>query len=270
MAITTLSGAKTGLTQPSIVAKNSISSAVAGTFLTYWAQAGRPAAGAYDTTLNGVTLSSASTPVTGQIPYVHPASGNSHLGRIKIGSNVKGSIWLCDRIWHNGGYTITSTAAQNITSPTWPARDVAGSTNGDGILLAVEVSASVGAGAPTITISYTNSDGTAGRSGTNIYVTAGSSVATRVYPIGLQAGDTGVRSVQSLTLSQSWTSGTINLVAFRVLAILPIKDAGRTVLIDSLTAGMPQLHSGAVPYIMVHRETSTSAFLSGDVTFTQG
>ena len=202
MAITTLSGASAGMRQARIIAKD-LSSATGGTrFTTHWMQAGSPPAGSHDTTLNGVALTA---PVTGQIPYTDAVSASSYLGRLQASYPCAASLYLCDRLWHNGGYTITSTSAQNSTTPTWPARDANGSTNGDGVLLGLEISATVGSGTPTITIAYTNSAGTGSRSATGIIASAASSAAASFYPIGLQAGDTGVRSVQSLTLSATWT-----------------------------------------------------------------
>jgi len=170
---------------------------------------------------------------------------------------------LCDRLWHNGGYTITSTSAQNSTTPTWPARDVAGSTNGDGVLLALEVSAATGAGTPTITVGYTNSADTASRTGTNILATSASAIAGSTYLIGLQAGDTGVRSVQSLTLSATWTSGTINLVAYRVLSMLEVFGGNAGYALDALTGGFPRLYNGVVPYLMFYPSTTTTSTVTG-------
>lgn len=267
MAITTLDGAIAGMKAPRHIAKALTGTLVAGRPVTLWGLAGRPGAGAYNGTLNGVTLSS---PQNGQLPFTNPVSGNTYLAKLAAAATQPGLLVLADRLWHNGGFTITSTAAQNITSPTWPARDAAGSTDGDGVLLAVEVSALVGAAAPTITISYTNQAGTAGRSATNIIATNNSAIAGTMYEIGLQAGDTGVRSVQSLTLSASQISGTINLVAYRILATVELPIAGIPQAVDVLTAGMPRLFDSSVPYLYFVPSTTTTSSIVGNVIFTQG
>lgn len=270
MTITTLDGALAGFQAGRAFSKALSGTLVAGRPYTYWATAGNPGAGSYDTTLNGVTLSSSSSQVAGQIPHTDPGSGNAYLARFQGVATQAGVLVLADRLWHNGGFTITSNTAQNITSPTWPARDNAGATSGDGVLVGLEVSATVGAATPTLTLGYTNSAGTASRSGTNIIATASGATAGTFYEIGLQAGDKGVQSVQSLTLSASWVSGTINLVAYRVLARLEIPGALIPNALDVLTSGMPQIFNGTVPYMWFIPNTTTSSIISGHYMETQG
>lgn len=270
MAITTLDGAIAGFQFPRLIAKAVSGTLVAGRPWTTWALGGSPGAGSYDTTLNGVVLSSTSAQVAGQIPFTDPVSGNAYLAQMSATLLQSGLVILADRLWHNGGYTITATTAQNSTTPTFPARDIAGSTNGDGVLLAVEVSAATGAGTPTITISYTNQAGTSGRTATNIQATVASSIAGTVYQIGLQAGDTGVRSVQSLTLSATWTSGTINLVAYRPIAQLAMASAAGASQLDTVTGGMPRMFNGSVPYLMGVPSVTTTTGIVGSVIYTHG
>jgi hypothetical protein len=270
MAITTLDGVIAGMQAPRQIAKAVTGTMVAGRPWSTWALAGSPGAGSFDTTLNGVTLSSTSAMVNGQIPHVNPGSGNAYLARLSATATQAGVLILADRIWHNGGYTITSTSAQNSTTPTWPSRDVAGSTNGDGIILGLEISAATGAGTPTVTVSYTNQAGTGSRTGTNTIATVASSAAGSFYPISLQAGDTGVRSVQSLTLSATWTSGTMNLVAYRPIAHLELPGGLIPNALDALTGGMPRLYDGSVPWLIFVPNTTTTSNIIGSYIETHG
>lgn len=276
MAITTLDGAQAGMRPPWFFAKAATATLVAGRPASLWSLAGSPGAGSFDTTLNGVVLSSSTTIPNGAIPHYNPASGNAYLGRFSAGATIAGRLLLLDRLWHNGGFTITSTASQSITSPTWPSRcptsgsDDTPSTNGYGVLLAVEVSAATGAGTPTITVGYTNSGATAGRTATNQIATVASSAIGATYFIGLQAGDAGVRSVQSLTLSATWTSGTINLVAYRILADLELAGAFVPNALDSLTSGFPRLYDGVVPWLVFIPSTTTATAVSGTYVETHG
>lgn len=267
MAITTLDGAIAGMQWPRHFYKGVTATLVAGRPASTWALGGNPGAGGFDTTLNGVTLTAAQN---GQIPFTNPVSGNTYLARLQGQATQPGTLLLVDRIWHNGGYTITSTSAQNITSPTWPARDADGATSGNGILCGMEISAATGAGTPTITMAYTNQAGTASRSATNIIATVASSAIGAFYPIGLQAGDTGVRSVQSITLSATWTSGTMNLVAYRVLAALELTAAHTPNAIDALTSGFVRLYDGSVPFLIFLPSTTTATNVVGQVVWTQG
>ena len=276
MAITTIDQVAAGMRPPMQFTKAVTATLVAGRPASLWSLAGNPGAGGFDTTLNGVTLSSTSALVSGQIPHYDPASGNAYLARLTASATIPGSVLLLDRIWHNGGYTITITTAQTITSPTWPSRcptsgtDDTPATTGHAVLLALEVSAATGAGTPTITISYTNQAGTAGRSATNIIATVATSAIGATYFIGLQAGDTGVRSVQSLTLSATWTSGTINLVAYRTLASLDLSAAFVSNSIDFLTGGGPRIYNGTVPWLVFIPNTTTASNIQGVYVETQG
>lgn len=276
MAITTVDGALAGMQPPRFFSKGVTATLVAGRPASLWALGGAPGAGSFNSTLNGVTLSSTSALVNGQIPHYDPASGNAYLARFAAKANQAGVVMLMDRLWHNGGYTITSTGSQSITSPTWPSRcptsgtDDTPATTGHGVYLAVEVSAATGAGTPTITVGYTNSDGTASRTATNIIATVASSAIGATYFIGLQAGDVGVRSVQSLTLSATWTSGTINMVAYRYLTEVTVPAAFVAGEVDVLTGGRPRIYDGTVPWLVFQPNTTTAANISGVYQETHG
>lgn len=275
MTITTLDAIFAGLRPPQPIAKSVTATLVAGRPASLWSLAGIPGAGSFDTTLNGVTLSSSSTIPNGAIPHYDPASGNSYLAYLDAMATQAGRLLVLDRIWHNGGYTITSTSAQNSTTPTWPSRcptsgtDDTPTTTGLGVLLALEISAATGAGTPTITIGYTNQAGTASRTATNVIATVASSAIGATYFIGLQAGDTGVRSVQSLTLSATWTSGTMNLVAYRQLASINLQALIPNAA-DSLTGIGTRIYNGTVPWLVFVPNTTTATVVSGSFTETQG
>ena len=270
MAITTLDGALAGMQPVRAIAKATTPSLVTGRPQSLWGLGGNPGAVSFDTTLAGVALSSTSAQVAGQIPHTNPASGNAYLAGFTGVATQPGLLMLCDRLWHNGGFTITSTSSQTVNSAAFPARDIAGSTDGDGVLLGLEISSAAGAAAPTITVGYTNEAGTSGRSATNSFATANSPTAGAFFPIGLQAGDKGVRSVQSLTLSVSWVSGTMNLVAYRVLATLPLPAAFISNDIDVLTGRMPRLFDGVVPFLVYVPNGATVSNVSGAYTETHG
>lgn len=205
----------------------------------------------YDTTLDGVQVSQSGGLLASAFPFYDPTpspdSQQVYIGKLTH-STTLGIMYICDRLWHNGGYTITSTGAQSSTTPSWPPRDHNGSSDGVGVLLGLEVSATTGAGTPTITCSYTNSDGTAGRSGTNVWATFGTCPFGMFFPISLQAGDIGVRSLQSMTLSASWTSGTVNMVAYRVLASIVGNTSGLPMTQDFIS-GFAKLYPGTTPFV---------------------
>lgn len=252
MAITTLAGVEAGLTYPNVLAKGATNQANSNSqWMTSFYFAGYPVAATAPTPgVSGAALTS----YTGQIPFTNPVSGNTYLAALRrpflsdVISSAQRTLMIVDRLWHNSGLDRTLTTAQTVNSVAWPARDLNGSTNGEGVYLAIEISTTMGTGGPTITVSYTNSAGTSGRTGVGILPTRTSAPQGHWFPIGLQAGDTGVRSVQSVTFSVSWgTAGVLHLVAYRPVAMINFSaGASQYSADDALTLAMPQLWGNSV------------------------
>lgn len=267
MAITTVAGAVSGMQYTVEFVKVATGTMVAGRpFSTFYLGGRPPAATAPTPGLSGAALTS----YTNSLLFTNPTSGNTYVGRLQASAPQGGTLLLCDRLWHNSGFTITSTSAQTVNSVAWPARDMNGSTNGEGVYIGVEVSVATSTGTPTLTMSYTNSAGTAGQTGTNIVATVATSAIGTFYPLGLAAGDTGVRSVQTFTLSATWTSGTIHLVAYRVLARVEITTANIPNAVDALTSGFARVYDNTVPFLIFIPQTTTRSNIAGHVIWTQG
>lgn len=265
MAITTLDGAIAGMQQPRFFVKGNSGTLVAGRPYTWWAVAGTPGAGSYDATLNGATITG---PAAGQIPRTNPVSGNAHLARFSASVPQSGMLLLCDRLWQNR--LANATGAQAITSPTWPARDKDGSTNGEGVFLALELSTGSTAGTPTCAVTYTNESGTGSRTANLVDAFSTTTGLGSFLRYDLQAGDTGVRSVQSANLSATLTGGVCNLVAYRVIASLEIPATNVPNAIDVLTSGMPRIYDGSVPFFVLVPSSTGATNVTGTYIETQG
>lgn len=267
MAITTIDGVLAGALPPKPYYKALSGALVAGRPFSPFYAAGIPgAAVAPSPGMSGAALTS----YAGQIPFPSIAAGKRYLSRFAGQATIAGTLLLCDRLWHNSGITITSATAQTVNSATWPARDSNGSINGEDILIGLEVRGATGAGTPTLTLSYTNSAGTSGRTATNAVSTVASSLTGSFYPFSLAAGDVGVQSIQTYTQSATWTSGTVHLVAYRVLAALEISNANTGNAVDSLTSGFPELFANTVPFILFIPSTTTSSNIFANVVYTDG
>ena len=267
MPITSVDLAIAGASPPTFFAK-----ALSGTLV-----AGRPFSPFYLAGIPGAAVSptpgiagAALTSYAGQLP-IPAASGNTHLMRFSgVSSAQAGVLLLCDRLWHNSGLVVTTTTAQTVNSVAFPARDRNGTTDGFGVQIGLEISVATGAGAATPSIVYTNSANVGTRTGTLVTAYAATSAIGSFYPFGLAAGDVGVRSIQSCTLGVSMTSGTIHLVAYRVLASLELGAAGLANAVDILTSGAPRLYDTSVPFLLFYPSTTTTTQLSGSVVYTQG
>ena len=268
MAITTLDGAIAGMQYPRNIIKVATPTLVIGRPHSLFYLAGSPGAAAANSAgIAGLAL----TTYAGQIPFTNPASGNSYLARFTgQATAIGGRLLLCDRLWHNSGMSITSTSAQTINSVAWPARSADGTVNGEGVLIGVEISTIWGAGAPNLSISYTNQAGVSGKTGTGIITGITLSAVGAFYMLGLAAGDTGVRSIQTYTRSASSTTGVEHLVAYRILASLDLTAANIPNAIDALTSGFPRLFDNSVPFLLFIPAATTASVIGGQVIWTQG
>ena len=268
MAITTLDGVISGSQTPFDFIKVGATMEAAGVWHSMFYNAGTPGAAATPSPgLNGAALTS----YAGQIPWYNPASGNSYLSRLTVASTAAGTLRVLDRLWHNSGLVVTTTTAQTFTSAAWPARDRNGSTNGEDISIALEVSTATTNASPvtTITASYTNSDGTAGRTATMASFPA-TAVAGTFVPFQLQAGDIGVRSVQSVTLGTSLAAGAVHVVAYDTFATVACPVPNVAGEVNAITGGFPRLWNNTVPFLVWVPSSTTAVTLVGAMSVAQG
>lgn len=118
------------------------------------------------------------------------------------------------------------------------------------------------------TVSYTNSDGTSGRTAT-LTAIAGSQIP--VTPVigtivwfNLQAGDKGVRSIQSITLATSLGGGAVSLMICRDLA-----NIGTSLVNVQFTRKLSEpgvrLYNGTCMLHCILASAVTATFFNGEV-----
>lgn len=265
MAITTLDGVLAGMQPPRGYAKTASGTLVAGRPHTWWALAGSPGAGGYDSTLNGAAQTG--NAVAGQMPRTNPASGNAYLGRLSAMATQAGLLILADRLWQNR--PANASGAQAITFPGLPARSIDATANGDGVLAGLEISTASTAGTPTCPITYTNQGNTGSHTANLIDAFTATTAIGSFLRYDLQAGDTGIRSIQSFNASGTLTSGVWNIVLYRVLAMLELQ-ALMPNAVDALTSGFPRIIDNSVPFLIFVPNTTTGTTIAGQYVETQG
>lgn len=175
--------------------------------------------------------------------------------------------------------TVTTTGAQTLNNTVTLPRY----TTGAGVQAFLTPSTVMGAATPNLSIGYTNSAGTASRATTATLPIGNTAAAVTsiVYSgtgngkfgpfMPLQAGDAGIRSVQSVTLSASYVSGVLNLVLCKPLMTLPITTLGVTAERDLVNqfASMPKIYDGAcLAWLMLAgAATPVASPLSGHLEF---
>lgn len=221
--------------------------------------------------LNGRVTDGTTAADYGCIPIPNASAGGNYLSEIQMAASVNHSHLLFDVLWVNSGLVITTTTAQSITTPTLPARDINGTTNGEGCMIALLCTSAVGlaAVASNATVTYTNSKGVGSRTATLSAIVGSQAPATPVIGtliwFNLQAGDTGVRSIEGITLGTSWVSGTISLMITRDIATVgtTIPNVSAQKIIGS--PGI-RLYNGSCLLHCVLSSATTATFFSGELT----
>lgn len=164
-----------------------------------------------------------------------------------IGGHVNllnpGFVMWADRLSHSGGLSGIVTTAQTTNLPT---AALTRQTSGEGVWLGLTIYTQVGTTATTVTASYTNQDGTAGR--TTIATVFGGTnhrEAARMIVLPLQSGDTGVRSVQSVTvLATTGTAGNFGVTLFKPVCVMLAHE--QNAYTDGLTGGFQPIAAEVV------------------------
>jgi hypothetical protein len=249
--------------------KTNISTEGAGTFHDLAQVAGFPGAMLTpdDAGSGGSSLTSAST---GALPFTAPSGGSTlYLLNFSATSTQPGSIYMTDRLWACRGLATGSGATTTVTG-------MSNITRYDGGVGAEIwywcISAPSAGGSGSMTVSYTNTAGVSGRTAT-ITLGAGSPPPStgQCYPASLQAGDLGVRSIQSVTNSAtSFTGGTHGLVVAKRIVTAPISTSSVGTSMDGLRTGMQQIDSNACLNFVLLCTASTSGFWVGSIQLVEG
>lgn len=250
--------------------KTGTASDAAAYWYTYWKDAGFPGAWAPGTPgINGRVTDGMDAADTGCLPLWTP-TGSLYLSSVNLTATVNHNFMLCDVVWVNSGIAVTTTGPQAITTPAFPARDLNGSANGEGYMIGlVFTAASTNAAViNTSTVSYTNSDGTAGRTATLVNVAGDMIPVTPV--IGtcvwfrLAAGDKGVQSIESITLATSLVTGSVSLIVARPLATVTptVVNIGTT---DKYPDPGLRLYTGTCALWFAKSSATTATTINGSV-----
>ena len=150
--------------------------------------------------------------------------------------------------------TVTTTTEQTLNNTEVLPRYA----DGSGVRAYLVARGTMGAGTPNITIKYTNQAGVSGRTNPVTVTAVTTAVAGHIIHsdptanhygcfMPLAAGDSGIRSIQSVTLSATMTSGSLALVLCRPITALPIVSLGvasERNLLNQLPS-LPRIYDGA-------------------------
>ncbi len=171
-----------------------------------------------------------------------------------VATAVPGTLMLVDMCLYYPGISMNSATAQTLVNTNTLTRY----TDGSGLRSYLIVTATTGATAHNVAMSYTNQAGTAGRTLPVTVACTASAIVPHITHSGVAAnnygpflplasGDQGVRSVQTITISAASGSGTAALVLAKPLATIPITTAGVYAERDMLNQlpSLPVVQDGA-------------------------
>jgi hypothetical protein len=204
----------------------------AGRLNSLWQYNGQPCGGAVPGAAAAPTNAT-----NGSMRHTNPGgSREKWLLGLAVVSSLAGTLFLYDRLLHCGGLDGTVTTPQTVGGA------LTRNTGGEGNQIWVEIYTQIGTTARTITASYTNQAGTAGRTTEAAAIGGtGSREATRLIRLPLASGDTGVRSVESVTLSDSTgTAGEFGVTITKEILLAPLPNSGVGTIRDCI-AGLPSI-----------------------------
>lgn len=188
------------------------------------------------TPTTSVALDKDSAEAMGPIPAINTGSLQL-LGARLNSSGISGiCVILADILNVSGGLDGTIITAQTTNLPTAALTRY---TSGEGVMAGIIVYTIIGTTATTFTVSYTNQAGTSGRTSTATAIGGTNFREVNVLlPIPLAAGDTGIRSVESVTLAgTTGTIGNFGVCLFKPLAMLSMESFTGVSPLDMVSTG---------------------------------
>lgn len=158
-------------------------------------------------------------------------------GQFNTSSTAGLFLTAVDLLNQSGGLSGIVTGEQTTNLPT---ASLTRYTSGEGVMIGLIIYTAIGTTATTVTVRYTNSFGIPDRVSTP-HTLGGTNYreASRLILIPLQPGDTGVQSVQGVTVAASTTTaGNFGIVLFKPLTCFALENTSGSVFIDAITGGM--------------------------------
>lgn len=210
----------------------------------------------------------------GGLLQVDPGGGRQKWGMQYVATGlVAGTVMLYDRLGHNGNLNGTTTTAQTFTGSLTRYN----STDSVGNFMFYEIYGNtttiLGATGTTMTVQYTNQAGTGSRVSPAVTIGGtGFREGNQARFIPLQAGDTGIRSVENVDLvATTGTAGAFGITVGRTIATAVIGYAGVGGWRDFVTGlpGVPEIQTDACLAMLWIPSVTTAPEIQGLASFVE-
>jgi hypothetical protein len=171
-------------------------------------------------------------------PLPNATSGKLQIlgGRFNTSGTSGVTLTPVDLLNISGGLDATITTEQTTNLPT---AALTRHTSGEGVRIGLVIYTQVGATATTVTVRYTNQAGTPNQVSTaTAFGGSGFREVGILIQIPLAEGDTGVRSVEGVTLAATTaTAGNFGVCLFKPLMTYLLESTTGTLPIDAVSSG---------------------------------
>jgi hypothetical protein len=253
MAITTWDGYIASAKQPISFVRTAARTSVAAAWFSVFDLAGNPGAGvlAGTSTAAGVVP----TDATAGCPVINAFGGGAvgYLAQVDFGSNAACRIKLFDMLFKAGAYAFNANTAL-AAQPSYSSRVPGGTDFADTQIWIEAVTAFTGN--PTITVTYTNQSGAAGRTTGAVALGLAPTVG-RMIQLPLQSGDTGVQKIESVVATVA-TVGTFNVLVLSPLWSGRVKIANDGDVHDLAKTGMPVIYTDSAVVMTVSADATST------------
>lgn len=253
MVITTPSGLLAAPKQRAVLQKTVARTSIAALPFSVIDLAGNPGAG----TLAGTSVTAGVVPTdaTAGFPVIDAFGGaaTGYVTRFEFANTVASRLTVYDLLFKAGAYAFN--AAQTLAAqPSYSTR-VPGGTDFKGTEIWIEA-VTVFTGNLSVAVTYTNQDGTAART-TGTIATGIAPTVGRMIRLPLQAGDTGVQKIETVTATVA-TVGTFNVLVLRQFAggRVPIANGGDVYGPDR--TGMPVVFADSALFLVVTPDSTST------------
>ena len=215
--------------------------------------AGNPSGGTL--AIGNTTTGIVPTKILAGYPTINAFAGGAigYISALQFGSSVACRLNLFDCLFSAGAFAFNA-AATLSTQPSYAAR-VPNGTNFNGTEIWIEAVTAF-TGNQSIAVTYTNQDGVTGRT-TGTIATGVAPIVGRMLQLTLQAGDTGVQKIESVTSTVS-TAGTFNVHVMRRLWSGRVRIANDGDNHDFLKIGMPQVFADSALRLVVTADSAAT------------
>lgn len=257
MAITTSDGLVAALAaaQDLQLFKSAARVTIANDWFSLFELAGNPGAGVLAGT--STTAGVVPTDATAGVDIINAFSGANigYVGRANFSNTVACRMRVYDMLFKAGAYAFNAAAGAMSAQPSFSSR-VPGGTDYTGTQIWIECVTAF-TGSPSIAVTYTNQSGTAGRT-TGTFATGSALTLGRCIQLPLQAGDTGVEKIESVTCTVA-TVGTFNVLVLRpVTPAARIRVANDSVNFNAADLGLPQVFADSALVMLINADSTSS------------